>query len=84
MDRKIVFMHFGRVQVTPIVRGGGNESYFFLHPKMLVFEHHRCDINEIPSSSPLIIFVRDAVPLGYSFLCQYPFPDIFSSIEAFV
>ena len=37
MDRKIVFMNSGTVRVKPMVGGGGNEPYFFLGAKMLIF-----------------------------------------------
>lgn len=84
MDRKIVFMPSGRGQVIPIVIGGGNESYFFLGAKTLVFVLHRSDIEEIVSSIIPLIFVREAGPLGYSFLFQYPFPEFIFGIEAFV
>jgi hypothetical protein len=83
MDRKIVFIPSGSLVIKPIVMGGGNESYFFLGAKMLVFVLHRSDMDEIVSSI-IPLFVREAGPLGYSFLCQYPFPEFSFGIEAFV
>ena len=84
MDGKIVFIHFWTVLVIPIVMGCSDESYFFLGAKMTVFVLHRSDIDEVPSSSGLLTFVREAGPLGYSLVFQYPFPDIAAGIKAFV
>ena len=48
MDRKIVFIHSGTVRIRlPTMVGGGNEPYFFLGPKMIVFVLHRGDIDEM-------------------------------------
>lgn len=77
-------MRSGTVQVTPIVTGDCNESYFLLGAKMLVFVLHRSDMDEIVSSIIPLFVVREAGPLGYSFLCQYPFPEFIFGIEAFV